>query len=71
MQKLSNEKCAELSQSDEVWAIRATSEKDFDTDEPLYWSNEWGWVSGEVAQLFTAQDHAELNLPIGGIWEQW
>lgn len=71
MQKLTNEECARLSQSDEVWAIRSLTLKDFDTNEPLYWSNEWGWVSGETAQLFTAQDHAVLNLPIGGTWERW
>jgi hypothetical protein len=69
--KLTNKQCVELSQSDEVWAVRAIYEKDDETGEPLYWHNEFGWTSGEICSLFTAQDHAELNLPIGGMWEKW
>ena len=69
-QRLSNALCFALSQSDETRAIRSLTAKD-DDGQPLYWSNEWGWGSGDSCQLFTGQDHVECNLPIGGEWEKW
>jgi hypothetical protein len=35
-----------------------------------YWSNEWGWVSGDMADLYTDNEHQRFNLPIEGEWEE-
>jgi hypothetical protein len=49
------------------YIIRATDERDDETDEPLYWCNEWGWVGRESADTF---DDQEGTLPMGGVWEK-
>lgn len=38
--------------------------------EPLFWSNDWGWVSLETATVFTADEalSMDLNLPDDGVW---
>ena len=38
------------------------------SDEPVFWSNELGWVSYDDATIFTEKERDELNLPEDGIW---
>ena len=59
----------EICQSDAAYVIR--HETELENSQPLYWSNEFGWVSGDIATIFTAIDKEDLNLPIGGNWERW
>jgi hypothetical protein len=35
-----------------------------------YWSNEWGWVEGDMADLYTDNEHQQFTLPIEGEWEE-
>ena len=39
-----------------------------ETEEPLYWSNEMGWVSRDSAMRFTEDERKAFNLPVGGRW---
>ena len=39
-------------------------------DEPLFWSNDLGWVELESATRFTINERAVLNPPLGGIWAE-
>jgi len=34
----------------------------------MYWSNEHGWVTLELADFYSAQDAVEMNLPLDGQW---
>jgi len=38
--------------------------------EPMYWSNEFGWVDLESATRFTEDETKRLNLPTGGEWKK-
>jgi len=51
------------------WVIRSDDEKDFETDEPLYWSNTDGWVWRSTADRFSNAERNMSDLPIGGKWE--
>ncbi len=44
--------------------IRSKTERDDETGEPLFWSNEDGWVDLESADWFDG----DYSLPIGGEW---
>ena len=46
------------------------NERDPETGEMLYWSNDWGWVDEDMADLFTNEEKNWLSLPIGGKWEE-
>jgi hypothetical protein len=46
------------------WRIRTT-----EGAERLYWSNADGWVDPASADVFTAEEHDALRLPLGGEWE--
>jgi hypothetical protein len=37
-------------------------------DEPLYWSNSFGWTNLLSCDVFTEQEQLDLNLPLGGEW---
>lgn len=54
--------------TDNLWRIQSTTERDFDTDFPLYWSNENGWVARPSSDTFTTEEKSVFNLPIGGRW---
>jgi len=41
-----------------------------DNGDVEYWSNEWGWVVGDMADLYTDNEHQRFNLPIEGEWEE-
>jgi hypothetical protein len=56
--------------TDNLWRIQSTTERDFDTDFPLYWSNENGWVDRPSSDTFTTEEKSVFNLPIGGRWLQ-
>ena len=56
----------QIDRDDEAEEERADAES-----EPLYWSNEWGWVDKCMADLFTNEDKETLNLPIGGAWREY
>ena len=34
----------------------------------LYWSSTYGWADLDDADLFTYEEHMNLNLPIDGQW---
>ena len=53
-----------------AYVIRSTTERDSETNQPLYWNNRDGWVSREDADEFGIIERRELNLPIGGRWEE-
>jgi len=46
------------------YIIRSTEKED---GEPLYWNNEFGWVTRAYAEKFPDKN---FNLPIGGTWEE-
>ena len=50
------------------WIIESSSEKDDETGESLYWSNELGWVDKESATRFSTGDIGNVYKPIGGLW---
>lgn len=51
-----------------LWVIRLNCA---DPDaEPLWWSNEDGWVDARTADVFTEYEHRRLRLPAGGVWER-
>ena len=52
-----------------VYIIRSLDERDDETNEALYWSNEFGWVPAGQADLFSDKEQKRLNLPIKGRWE--
>jgi hypothetical protein len=52
----------------EKFLIRATDERDDETNEPLYWSNTDGWVDKASAARFTQHERDTVSLPIGGEW---
>ena len=41
-----------------------------DADDPLFWSNEDGWVDRDSATTFTTSEASATHLPIGGspVW---
>jgi len=53
---------------DGLWRIQSTTERDFDTEFPLYWSNDLGWVLRPQSDKFTTEEKNTLNLPLGGRW---
>ena len=48
------------------YVIVSLREYDTETEEPLYWSNEDGWVSRDTATVFESTNY---ELPYGGQWE--
>jgi hypothetical protein len=53
---------------DGLWRIQSTTERDFDTEFPLYWSNDLGWVLRPSSDTFTTEEKESFNLPLGGRW---
>ena len=54
-----------------MWRIKSAVEKDDESGEPLYWSNEDGWVSQGTETVFTDESKSEIQyLPLHGEWEQ-
>lgn len=47
------------------YVVRSRTEKDFDGETPLFWSNVLGWVDRASATVFSS---TEYDLPIGGEW---
>lgn len=55
-----------------TWIIRSNQEVDDETNEPLYWSNTFGWSSRECAEIFTDGEMRSVNLPLGDSeWEEY
>lgn len=42
--------------STKMFRMKSLTETDWETDEPLYWSNDLGWVDRESATVFTAEE---------------
>jgi hypothetical protein len=53
------------------YLIRSDHERDYATGEPLYWSNEDGWVDKTHATVFAENEMKYLNLPMTGEWVQY
>ena len=53
-----------------TYKIRGLWEYDDETGEGLYWSNRFGWVREDQADVFTEEESKELRLPMGGVWEE-
>ena len=55
-----------------TFVIKSTKEVDDETSRPLYWSNDFGWVSedSEDVTMFDDYERTGLNLPINGEWER-
>ena len=49
-----------------IAGISVQAEIDEETQEPLYWSNDDGWVSRDTATQFDSNNY---TLPHGGAWE--
>lgn len=47
-----------------MWLIKEKNS----VEEPLFWSNEDGWVDKESATRFTTKQRENLNLPDEGRW---
>lgn len=59
--------------SDKKWLIKANKEIDEDTGNPLYWSNEMGWVTKEDADAYSEKEKKMfLTDPeiMDGTWEE-
>lgn len=52
-----------------MWIIKC-AKNDPNTNEDLFWSNEWGWVTSETPDitLFNDAQKRRINLPIEGEW---
>lgn len=50
-----------------LWVIRYSRESG--QEEPLWWSNDDGWVDARSATVFTDEQHLVLRLPLQGKWE--
>jgi hypothetical protein len=37
-------------------------------DEPVFWSNKFGWTDYDQATFFTGEERDQFNLPQDGIW---
>jgi hypothetical protein len=48
--------------------VRSKVEVDDETGEPLYWSNEDGWVDRESATPFTPAEAEVFQLPADSYW---
>jgi hypothetical protein len=55
----------------QLYKIYSKEEKDDETNEPLCWSNEMGWVDRKDATIFTEKQKEWINLPLGGMWEKY
>jgi len=47
-----------------MWLIK----EEYSVEEPLFWSNNDGWVDKDSADRFTEEQKENLNLPDGGKW---
>ena len=52
------------------FVIASTCERDDETGEPLFWSNEYGWVSLDSATRFRGYESLRFCPPAGGEWQQ-
>ena len=52
------------------FVVVSTSERDEETGEPLYWSNEYGWASLDAATRFTGAESLRFCLPAASAWQQ-
>jgi hypothetical protein len=59
----------QIIEENEGYVVISTTEKDDETDEPLYWSNDDGWVDLGSATRFSSEEKKKLDLPIGGKWK--
>jgi hypothetical protein len=50
----------------QMYFIKSLIEKDFETGNALYWSNDLGWVDRESATQFTGNEIARTALV--GLW---
>lgn len=60
---------AALTRDDVRWMIRSTEETG-EFGEPLYWSNDQGWVPINDADTFSDDEQQQLVLPLTGYWTQ-
>lgn len=52
-----------------AWIIENTTEKDYETNDSLYWSNEFGWVVCGYDVYSDEERHLSLyDLPLYGEW---
>jgi hypothetical protein len=50
------------------YKIQSNCERDYESGEPLCWSNEQGWVSPENATYFDEDQRQYANLPADSKW---
>ena len=50
------------------FVIKSLSERDEETGEPLFWNNQFGWVSLDAADRFTYGETRRLGRPVGSAW---
>lgn len=43
------------------WRLKSNVEIDEDTGNPLYWSNEMGWVTKEDSDTFSEKEREDFN----------
>jgi hypothetical protein len=51
-----------------LYIIESISEQDSETNRPLYWNNQYGWVDRDNADIFTEEEIEKFTLPIDGTW---
>lgn len=61
------DKWFELQNNPRVFVSKQPEQEEFE-DQDLYWSNEDGWVSLNMADLFSNEEKDRYNLPVGGSW---
>lgn len=52
--------------NEQLYVIYSEEERDDETNEPLYWSNELGWVDITDATKFTEDEKEVLTPPLSG-----
>ena len=43
------------------WRLKSNVEIDEDTGNPLYWSNDMGWVTKEDSDIFSEKEREDFN----------
>ena len=51
-----------------MWVIRLKETGSGTSNEPLYWSNHWGWGSLEGCEEYTDSEKLNNRLPIDAEW---
>jgi hypothetical protein len=61
----------EINRDECIWVQRSLVHVDPDTDDSLYWSSQFGWVSGDSGMVSIFRLPHDENLVKNAVWEIW